>query len=84
MALAMVLTAIGLLHFISAFSPWPFRDAVTFTKTIGGSDDGVLPPAPSTLLVGLALVGGAVLTSWSTSPFRESARPGCDWWACTP
>ncbi|MCF3144115.1 DUF3995 domain-containing protein [Streptomyces platensis] len=61
-ALAMVLTAIGLLHFIWAFSPWPFRDAVTFTKTIGGSDDGVLPPAPSTLLVGLALVGGAVLT----------------------
>ncbi|MFI0264906.1 DUF3995 domain-containing protein [Streptomyces sp. NPDC017056] len=60
--LAVVLAAIGVLHFIWAFSTWPMKDAVTFTKTIGGSDDGVLPSAPSTILVGLALVGGAVLT----------------------
>ncbi|MFF8275863.1 DUF3995 domain-containing protein [Streptomyces lateritius] len=62
MALAIVLTAIGVLHFIWVFSPWPFKDAMTFTRTIGGSDDGVMPPGPSTALVGLALVGGAVLT----------------------
>ncbi|MEU9116572.1 DUF3995 domain-containing protein [Streptomyces sp. NPDC048483] len=62
MVLAIVLMAIGVLHFIWAFSPWPFKDVVTFTKTIGGSDDGVMPSAPSTVLVGLALIGGAVLT----------------------
>ncbi|WP_234346207.1 DUF3995 domain-containing protein [Streptomyces sp. NRRL F-5755] len=62
MGLAVVLAAIGVLHFIWAFSTWPMKDAVTFTKTIGGSDDGVMPSAPSTVLVGLALVGGAVLT----------------------
>lgn len=61
-ALAVVLSAIGVLHFIWVFSPWPFKDVVTFTKTIGGSDDGVMPPGPSTFLVGLALIGGAVLT----------------------
>jgi hypothetical protein len=60
--LTIVLMAIGLLHFIWAFSPWPMKDAMTFTKTIGGSDDGEMPPGPSTVLVGLALVGGAVLT----------------------
>jgi hypothetical protein len=60
--LTIVLMAIGLLHFIWAFSPWPMKDAMTFTKTIGGSDDGEMPPGPSTALVGLALVGGAVLT----------------------
>ncbi|MEI5033078.1 DUF3995 domain-containing protein [Streptomyces sp. S1A(2023)] len=54
--------AIGSLHFIWAFSPWPMKDAMTFTKTIGGSDDGVMPSAPSTVLVGLGLIGGAVLT----------------------
>ncbi|WKX69519.1 DUF3995 domain-containing protein [Streptomyces sp. XD-27] len=62
MVLALVLMAIGLLHFIWAFSPWPMKDAMTFTKTIGGSDDGRMPSAPSTVLVGLALIGGAVLT----------------------
>ncbi|ORT60994.1 hypothetical protein BKD26_05540 [Streptomyces sp. CB03238] len=62
MALAIALTAIGVLHFIWVFSPWPFKDVMTFTKTIGGSDDGVMPPVPSTVLVGLALIGGAVLT----------------------
>ncbi|MFI0712357.1 DUF3995 domain-containing protein [Streptomyces inhibens] len=62
MALAITLIAIGVLHFIWAFSPWPFKDVVTFTKTIGGSDDGVMPPGPSAVLVGLALIGGAVLT----------------------
>ncbi|MDQ0840669.1 hypothetical protein QFZ68_000349 [Streptomyces sp. V1I6] len=60
--LTIVLMAIGLLHFIWAFSPWPMKDAMTFTRTIGGSDDGEMPPGPSTVLVGLALVGGAVLT----------------------
>lgn len=60
--LTIVLIAIGLLHFIWAFSPWPMKDAMTFTKTIGGSDDGRMPSAPSTVLVGLALIGGAVLT----------------------
>jgi hypothetical protein len=60
--LTIVLMAIGLLHFVWAFSPWPMKDAMTFTKTIGGSDDGEMPPGPSTVLVGLALVGGAVLT----------------------
>ncbi|MDG9714867.1 DUF3995 domain-containing protein [Streptomyces sp. DH10] len=62
MVLTIALTAIGLLHFIWAFSPWPMKDAMTFTKTIGGSDDGEMPPKPSTVLVGLALIGGAVLT----------------------
>lgn len=60
--LAITLVAIGLLHFVWAFSPWPMKDAVTFTKTIGGSDDGVMPPRPSTILVGVALIGGGVLT----------------------
>ncbi|WP_241837960.1 DUF3995 domain-containing protein [Streptomyces sp. CB03234] len=62
MTLAIVLTAIGVLHFVWVFSPWPFKDVMTFTRTIGGSDDGVMPPVPSTVLVGLALIGGAVLT----------------------
>ncbi|MER7111687.1 DUF3995 domain-containing protein [Streptomyces sp. NPDC000229] len=60
--LAIVLTAIGVLHFVWAFSPWPFKDAVTFTRTIGGGDDGVMPSAQSAIAVGLALIGGAVLT----------------------
>ncbi|MGY4986247.1 DUF3995 domain-containing protein [Streptomyces nigrescens] len=62
MVLAIVLTAIGLLHFIWAFSYWPMKDAITFTKTFAGTFDGKMPPAPITLLVGLALIGGAVLT----------------------
>lgn len=33
--LAVVLAAIGVLHFVWAFSTWPMKDAVTFTKTIG-------------------------------------------------
>ncbi|MEU8786615.1 hypothetical protein [Streptomyces sp. NPDC048637] len=77
MALSIVLMAVGVLHFIWAFSPWPFKDVVTFTKTIGGSDDGVVPPGPSTFLVGLALIGGAVLTLMVKSPSRGSARAGC-------
>ena len=60
--LVISLAAIGLLHFIWAFSPWPMNDAVTFSRTIGGVDDDKMPPAPSTVLVGLALIGGAVLT----------------------
>ncbi|MFJ8649336.1 DUF3995 domain-containing protein [Streptomyces sp. NPDC093546] len=60
--LAIVLAAIGALHFVWAFSPWPLKDALTFTRTIGGSDDGVMPSKPSTILVGVALLGGAVLT----------------------
>ncbi|MEV5596948.1 DUF3995 domain-containing protein [Streptomyces sp. NPDC052496] len=60
--LAVVLAGIGVLHFVWAFSTWPMKDAVTFTKTIGGSDDGVMPSASSTMLVGAALIGGAVLT----------------------
>ncbi|MFI2237011.1 DUF3995 domain-containing protein [Streptomyces chrestomyceticus] len=60
--LAVVLAAVGVLHFVWAFSTWPMKDTVTFTKTIGGSDDGVMPSAPSTVLVGVALIGGAVLT----------------------
>ncbi|MFI6770454.1 DUF3995 domain-containing protein [Streptomyces sp. NPDC050355] len=62
MALTIFLVAIGLLHFIWAFSPWPMSDAVTFSRTIGGVDDDKMPPVPSTVLVGLALIGGAVLT----------------------
>ncbi|WP_190137542.1 DUF3995 domain-containing protein [Streptomyces longispororuber] len=60
--LTITLAGIGLLHFVWAFSPWPMKDALTFTRTIGGSDDGVMPSASSTMLVGLALLGGAVLT----------------------
>ncbi|WP_234334753.1 DUF3995 domain-containing protein [Streptomyces sp. NRRL S-118] len=60
--LATVLTAAGVMHFIWAFSPWPMKDTVTFTKTIGGTDDGVMPSAASAMMVGLALFGGAVLT----------------------
>ncbi|WP_405655739.1 DUF3995 domain-containing protein [Streptomyces sp. RK9] len=60
--LTVVLAAIGLLHFVWAFSPWPLRDAMTFTRTIGGSDDGVMPSASSTVVVGLLLIGGAALT----------------------
>jgi hypothetical protein len=89
--LTIVLMAIGLLHFIWAFSPWPMKDAMTFTKTIGGSDDGEMPPGPSTVLVGLALVGGAVLTLM----VNESVPAiGPDWlrmvgmyglrWFCSP
>ena len=60
--LTIVLVALGLLHFVWAFSPWPMRDATTFTRTIGGSDSGRMPPARDTVLVGLALIGGAALT----------------------
>lgn len=62
MTLAVVLTAVGLLHVIWAFSPWPFKNTVAFTRTIGGTDDGQMPPRSSTLMVALALIGGAVLT----------------------
>ena len=60
--LTIVLAAIGLLHFIWVFTPWPMHDAMTFTKTIAGVDDGEMPSGPSTALVGVALIGGAVLT----------------------
>ncbi|MFD0415966.1 DUF3995 domain-containing protein [Streptomyces sp. NPDC127108] len=60
--LTVVLTAIGLLHFVWAFSPWPLKDATTFTKTIGGSDDGAMPSVASTVVVGLLLICGAALT----------------------
>lgn len=61
-ALTVVLVTIGLLHFIWLFTPWPMADAMTFTKTIAGVDDGEMPSRPSTALVGLALIGAAALT----------------------
>ncbi|MFG3506954.1 DUF3995 domain-containing protein [Streptomyces sp. NPDC047821] len=61
-ALTLALAAIGLLHFVWAFSPWPMKDAATFSRSIGGVDDDKMPPVASTLAVGLALFGGAVLT----------------------
>ncbi|UQA90620.1 DUF3995 domain-containing protein [Streptomyces halobius] len=60
--LAVVLAVVGVLHFVWAFSPWPLKDEVAFTRAIGGGDDGVMPSALSAIVVGLALVGGAVLT----------------------
>ncbi|MFE0171320.1 DUF3995 domain-containing protein [Streptomyces sp. NPDC059002] len=60
--LAAVLAIIGLLHFIWVFTPWPMADAMTFTRTIAGSDDGEMPSGPLTALVGLALFAGALLT----------------------
>ncbi|MBT2399789.1 DUF3995 domain-containing protein [Streptomyces sp. ISL-100] len=77
--LTIVLIAIGLLHFIWAFSPWPMKDAMTFTKTIGGSDDGEMPPGTSTVLVGLPLIGGAVLTiAYSTRRLGRHCRGSCE------
>ncbi|MEU6260330.1 DUF3995 domain-containing protein [Streptomyces sp. NPDC047043] len=61
-ALTVALVAIGGLHLIWAFSPWPLADKVTFTKTILGSDSGTMPPPALSALVGLALIAGAVLT----------------------
>ncbi|MHA4820168.1 hypothetical protein ACXZ65_38130 [Streptomyces aculeolatus] len=36
--LTLVLVVTGILHFVWAFAPWPWRDNVTFTRTIVGSD----------------------------------------------
>lgn len=60
--LTIALTAIGLMHFVWLFTPWPMKDEMTFTKTIAGVDDGKMPSASSTVLVGVALIGAAVLT----------------------
>jgi hypothetical protein len=62
LVLTVALAGIGVLHFIWAFTPWPMKDPRTFTRRIVGNDDGVMPSAPSALLVGVALFGGAVLT----------------------
>lgn len=60
--LTLILVVIGILHFVWAFAPWPWRDKVTFTKTIAGSDSGEMPPPLLSALVGAALLGGAALT----------------------
>jgi hypothetical protein len=60
--LTAALVAIGGLHLIWAFSPWPLGDKVSFTRTVLGSDDGRMPPPALSALVGLALIAGAVLT----------------------
>ncbi|WP_231626720.1 DUF3995 domain-containing protein [Streptomyces apocyni] len=61
-ALTLTLVVIGVFHFIWAFTPWPWDDPVTFTKTIAGTDDGVMPPTLASVLVGVALIGSGVLT----------------------
>ncbi|WP_419994687.1 DUF3995 domain-containing protein [Streptomyces boninensis] len=76
LTLASALTAIGLLHFLWVFTPWPMKDALTFTKTIAGSDDGKMPSASSTALVGVALVAGAVLTLMVN---ESVGAPGPEW-----
>ncbi|MFF8289746.1 DUF3995 domain-containing protein [Streptomyces sp. NPDC016309] len=60
--LCFVVIAVGLLHFVWAFSPWPWSDPVTFTRTVGGTDDGRMPRALDSMLVGAALIGAGVLT----------------------
>ncbi|NGN65602.1 DUF3995 domain-containing protein [Streptomyces sp. A7024] len=60
--LTLILVVIGIFHFIWAATPWPWRDKVTFTKTIAGIDTGEMPPPLVTVLIGAALVGGGVLT----------------------
>ena len=60
--LTLILVMIGVFHFIWAVTPWPWRDKVTFTRTITGSDSGEMPPPLLSALVGIALLGGAVLT----------------------
>ncbi|MFI7061645.1 DUF3995 domain-containing protein [Kribbella sp. NPDC050124] len=60
--LVFVLAVIGVLHFVWAVTPWPWRDKIAFTKAIYGSDSGELPPPPLSALVGAALLGSAVLT----------------------
>lgn len=56
------MVAIGALHFIWAFSPWPLKDKVSFTKAVLGNESGVMPPPALSALVGVALLGGAVIT----------------------
>ncbi|MFG2029423.1 DUF3995 domain-containing protein [Streptomyces sp. NPDC048825] len=60
-ALTVALVAIGGLHLIWAFSPWPLDDKVSFTRTVVGSDSGEMPPPALSALVGLALIAGAAL-----------------------
>ncbi|MEU0717329.1 DUF3995 domain-containing protein [Streptomyces lavendulocolor] len=60
--LSLVVVAIGLLHFVWAFSPWPWKDPATFTRTIGGTHDGRMPGALECMAVGTALIGAGVLT----------------------
>jgi hypothetical protein len=62
LTLTLVLVAIGVLHLIWAFSPWPLGDKVTFTKRVVGNDSGEMPPAMLSALVGLAMMAGGVLT----------------------
>ncbi|MFI2369358.1 DUF3995 domain-containing protein [Streptomyces sp. NPDC018833] len=60
--LASVLAAIGCLHVVWIFTPWPLQDAETLARTLVGEDSGQMPPDVPTALVGAALIGGAVLT----------------------
>ncbi|QGV77593.1 DUF3995 domain-containing protein [Streptomyces ficellus] len=60
--LSFVVIAIGLLHLVWAFSPWPWNDRETFVRTVGGTDDGRMPRAVESMLVGVALIGAGALT----------------------
>ncbi|MGW7272421.1 DUF3995 domain-containing protein [Streptomyces sp. NPDC054864] len=70
------LTAIGVFHFIWAISPWPLKDKVAFTKAVLGNESGTMPPPPLSALVGVALLGGGVVTLM-TDDFIPAIGP--DW-----
>ncbi|MFC5216355.1 DUF3995 domain-containing protein [Streptomyces coerulescens] len=70
------LTVIGVLHFIWAFSPWPLKDEVAFTKAVLGNASGTMPPAPLSALVGVVLLGGGAVSLMTNGSVPEV---GPDW-----
>ncbi|WP_369395182.1 DUF3995 domain-containing protein [Streptomyces sp. CG1] len=62
MVLTAGLVAVGVLHFIWAVTPWPFKDKVAFTKALLGNASGTMPPPALSALVAVALLGGGVVT----------------------
>ncbi|MFC0599780.1 DUF3995 domain-containing protein [Streptomyces palmae] len=58
-----VLGAIGALHVLWAFAPWPFEDDAALAKTVLGNKDGELTVTPAASVgMGLVLIGAGVLT----------------------
>ncbi|TVL89039.1 DUF3995 domain-containing protein [Streptomyces sp. SAJ15] len=59
---AIALLAIGLLHVVWAFSPWPFESTEIFVKSVFGAKDGAWPfPAALSAVMGLVIIVAAVV-----------------------
>lgn len=67
---AAALTAIGVLHMIWAFSPWPF-DSMTEAATYLLGERGDMPPAPLTFVFGAGVAGSSYLVIASARVLPE-------------